>query len=57
MLAIKFGENQTNRSEVIQITVNSKKVNGGHLEFLNLRILGAAASMEFTLRMHVACQI
>jgi len=31
--------------------------NGGHLEFSNLQILGAVASMEFTLHVHVACQI
>ena len=34
-----------------------KMANGGHLEFSNLRILGAAASTEFTLHVHVACQI
>ena len=38
MLAIKFGENRTNRSEVIQISVNSKMADGGHLEFSTLRM-------------------
>jgi hypothetical protein len=38
MLAIKFGENRTNRSEVIQIFVNSKMADGGHLEFSTLRM-------------------
>jgi len=39
MLAIKFGENRTNPSEVIQIFVNSKMADGGHLEFSILRML------------------
>ena len=34
-----------------------KMANDGHLEFSNLRILGAAASMEFTLHVHVAYRL
>ena len=38
MLAIKYGENRTSRSEVIQISINSKMADGGHLEFSTLRM-------------------
>jgi hypothetical protein len=37
-LAIKFGENRTNRSEVIQISVNSNMAGGGHLGFSTSRM-------------------
>ena len=38
MLAIKYGENRTSRSEVIQISLNSKMADGGHLGFSTLRM-------------------
>ena len=38
MLGIKFGEDRTNPSEVIHISVNSKMADGGHHEFSTLRM-------------------